>query len=191
MLLETAPPPPCPAPDGRLFHIRRAVPADAPAVLRYARELFEEPGLGVGYSPGEFQKTVEEEEEFLASHDTPNKLVLVATDGEEVIGLLNFAGGEWARTRHAGTFGITVAKAWRGRGVGSALLGRLLDWARANPVIERVGLEVFATNHAAQRLYRRFGFHLEGRRRAAIRLGDRRIDVLVFGLVLPPKPSTG
>ncbi|MFH1264216.1 MAG: GNAT family protein [Planctomycetota bacterium] len=173
--------------DNRSFHVRRARREDAAAMLRYAEALFEEPDLPVLYSPGEFALTLAEEEEFIQSHEAPGALFLLATSEEEVIGSLGFQAGKQARTRHAGILGVSTAKEWRGVGVGSVLIGRLVAWAREHPEIERIGLEVFATNPRAHELYRRFGFQEEGRRRGAIRLGQRRIDSIQMGLLLPTK----
>lgn len=173
--------------DNRTFRVRRARAEDAAAVLRYIEVFFEEPGLGVTYSPGEFDMGPEEEKQFIESHLRPNALLLFAVSGDEVIGSLGFQAGTLARTRHAGVFGVSVAKAWRGTGVGSVLIERLLAWANAHPEIERIGLEVFATNTRAYELYRRFGFQEEGRRRGAIRLGDQRVDAIQMGILLPPK----
>lgn len=173
--------------DGRAFRVRRARREDAGPLLRYAQALFAEPGLSLLYSPGEFAKTVADEEQFIRSYDKPNALLLTAWNDAEAIGSLAFQGGSFVRTRHAGTFGVAVARAWRGVGVGSVLLERLLAWTKAHSQIERIGMEVFGTNPDAVRLYRRFGFEEEGRRRGAFRLGDRRVDAIVMGLLLPPR----
>jgi len=170
--------------DDRAFRVRRARGEDAGALLRYAEALFAEPGLSLLYSPGEFAKTLADEEQFIRSYDGPNALLLTAWADAEAIASLAFRGGSFARTRHAGTFGVGVARAWRGVGVGSVLLERLLAWAKVHPQIERIGMEVFETNPDAVRLYRRFGFQEEGRRRDAFRLDDRRVDAIVMGLIL-------
>src|SRR5919199_151506 len=57
---------------------------------------------------------------------------------------------------------MAVERAWRGRGVGSALMEAALRWAESNRV-EKVSLEVYPTNEAAVALYRKFGFAEEGR----------------------------
>ena len=173
--------------DQRSFHVRGACREDAAAMLRYAETLFAEPGLPMLYSPGEFSRTLAEEEEFIESRSGPNSLILLATAGDEVIGSLAFRAGAKARTRHAGTFGVGVAKEWRGVGVGSVLIERLIAWAKEHPEIERIGMEVFQTNPEALRLYRRFGFQEEGRRRAAVRLDDPRVDLIQMALLFPQK----
>jgi len=63
--------------------------------------------------------------------------------------------------------------------VGTALLQRLLKWAEANPIIEKVALEVFATNDSAIRLYKKLGFIEQGVARKEVKLGPgRHVDVL-------------
>ena len=76
------------------------------------------------------------------------------------------------RLEHNGMLGISVRREFRGRGVGEALLSALLDWARANPLIEKVSLAVFADNAPAIALYRKLGFKEEGRREREIKFGE-------------------
>jgi ribosomal-protein-alanine N-acetyltransferase len=63
---------------------------------------------------------------------------------------------------------IVVAAKWRGRGIGSVLMGRLLKSARAEGV-QRLDLEVRASNTAAIGLYGRSGLEETGRRRGYYR----------------------
>lgn len=52
---------------------------------------------------------------------------------------------------------VAVREAWRGRGVGGALLGEAERWARELGAC-KLTLEVLEGNEGAQRLYRRLGF---------------------------------
>jgi RimJ/RimL family protein N-acetyltransferase len=61
-----------------------------------------------------------------------------------------------------GEIGMAVARDWRGRGVGSALLAAGIDWARERG-LHKLSLTVFPHNAAAIALYRKFGFVEEGR----------------------------
>ena len=56
--------------------------------------------------------------------------------------------------------GLAVAPAWRGRGVGTALLAAAEDWARAQGA-ERMMLDLDVHNSGAQRLYERVGYQVE------------------------------
>ena len=59
---------------------------------------------------------------------------------------------------------MAVAREWRGRGVGSALMAAGVEWARERGGLHKLSLEVFAHNDAGIALYRKFGFVEEGRR---------------------------
>lgn len=55
---------------------------------------------------------------------------------------------------------LAVAAAWRGRGIGAALVGRLQ--AKLTPIRERIALEVCETNLDAQLFLRAIGFRATG-----------------------------
>ncbi len=93
---------------------------------------------------------------------TKDEAHLVAVADGRVIGQLSIHRDDQPVTRHAATLGMLVDAAWRGKGVGSALLSEALRWARAMGV-ERVVLSVFPHNAPAIALYRKFGFADEGR----------------------------
>lgn len=86
---------------------------------------------------------------------------VVALCGEEVVGWADIADPGRPVFSHAGTLGMGVVAAHRGRGLGSALLDAALAQARAIG-LRRVELTVRAHNLTAIALYRRAGFRLEG-----------------------------
>jgi len=94
--------------------------------------------------------------------DNERRLQLVALHGGEVVGQLGLQQYLRVRQAHVGTFGMGVATAWQGKGVGSRLLTAALDVADNWMNLHRVQLTVYADNEAAQRLYRKFGFAVEG-----------------------------
>ena len=77
-----------------------------------------------------------------------------------------------------------VAREWRGRGVGSALLAAAIERARADG-LHKLSLEVFPHNEAGIALYRKFGFVEEGRRVKQYRRASGELwDSVVMGLLL-------
>lgn len=113
--------------------------------------------------------------------DNPGQLLLLAEVNGTIIGNVTFEVGAFRRTSHRGNLGISVAKQWRERGVGTALLASLLEWATESPDIEKVCLDVFATNATAIGLYRKFGFIEEGRRIKDIKRGsDDYVDTVMM-----------
>jgi RimJ/RimL family protein N-acetyltransferase len=105
---------------------------------------------------------------------------LVAAAGAEIIGALHIEA-----SRHGfGEFGMLVAREWRGRGVGSALLAAAIEWARERN-LHKLILGVFAHNAAAIALYRKFGFVEEGRRVKQYRRANGELwDAVDMGLLL-------
>ena len=80
--------------------------------------------------------------------------------------------------------GMMVAADWRGRGVGSALLGSAVEWAREAGA-HKMALQVWPHNAGARRLYERLGFVTEGRLRRHWRRRNGELwDSIVMGLVL-------
>ena len=104
----------------------------------------------------------------------------MAVAGDEILGSLHIA-----RSQHGfGEIGMAVAREWRGRGVGSALLEAAIEWAR-NEGLHKLSLGVFAHNARAIALYRKFGFVEEGRRVKHYRRASGELwDALEMGLLL-------
>lgn len=78
---------------------------------------------------------------------------------------------------HNGRLGMGVILGWRGRGLGRALLDRVLEAAPAAG-FRRVELEVYASNTTALGLYRSRGFEVEGVKRG-MRILDGQVDDVV------------
>ena len=70
------------------------------------------------------------------------------------------------RRDHVGGIGMSVHDDFQGRGIGSALLGSLIDTADKWLNLRRLELAVYVDNEPAIRLYKRFGFVIEGTRQA-------------------------
>jgi ribosomal protein S18 acetylase RimI-like enzyme len=105
---------------------------------------------------------------------------LVAVAGAELVGSVHVD-----ESRHGfGEIGMAVAREWRGRGVGSALLTAAIEWARERG-LHKLSLSVFAHNAAAIALYRKFGFVEEGRRVKQYRRASGELwDAIDMGLLL-------
>lgn len=83
-----------------------------------------------------------------------------------------------------GDVGMMVAAAWRGRGVGTALVQAAADWAREQG-LHKLALNVFPHNQAAIALYRKCGFVEEGRLIRHVRRSDGALwDLIEMGLHL-------
>jgi RimJ/RimL family protein N-acetyltransferase len=105
---------------------------------------------------------------------------LVAVAGDEIIGSLHVEPSRFG----FGELGMAVAREWRGRGVGSALLAAAIEWARERG-LHKLSLDVFPRNTRAIALYRKFGFVEEGRRIKHYRRASGELwDAVEMGLLL-------
>jgi len=165
--------------------IREAVPADAAQIVAYMQRISHEPNNNILTGPGEFTLTVEEERELIEEYSfTPNAVMLVAVADGKIISVMHSRGGKRRAARHTASVGISVDRDWRGKGVGTAMMARLIEWAEQNPVITRLELEVFTSNERAIHVYEKFGFQIEGcKRRAYFKDGDY-LDAYVMALLL-------
>jgi RimJ/RimL family protein N-acetyltransferase len=173
--------------DGRVVLIRRAVPEDAGAALDYLRLVggetinltFGSEGPGI---------SVEEEREYLtrvAASD--NSLAIFAVVDGRIVAGLTFDGGRRPRLRHAGEFGISVAQAYAGLGIGRALLEYMLEWAEGTGVIRKINLKVRVDNEPAIRLYERMGWVPEGRTTRDTLIDGVFADCLLMGRAVDPR----
>ena len=83
---------------------------------------------------------------------------------------------------HTGALGMGVHRDYRGRGLGSRLLEATLARAREFG-LERVELEVYASNLPAIRLYERWGFEREGVKRRARKLAGEYDDLVLMAIL--------
>lgn len=96
----------------------------------------------------------------------PEEMVaLVALVDGEIVGQAGLHMEKNVRRRHAAHVGIGVADPFAGKGVGSALMAELVNLADNWLQLLRLELTVFVDNQAAQGLYRKFGFEVEGTHR--------------------------
>jgi RimJ/RimL family protein N-acetyltransferase len=165
--------------------IRPATRDDAAALIALLRENLAEPGNLLLLEPHEFTFTLEQEREYIAAFQaSPNSTLLVADVAGELVASLSCRGGSRVATRHCGTIGIMVAAAWRDRGIGRAMIEEVIAWAKDTGLLTRLDLSVLDGNDRAVHLYRKLGFQIEGRQRAAVYKHGRYIDNLLMGLPL-------
>ena len=88
---------------------------------------------------------------------------LVACVDGEIVGQIGLhTSPNRPRRRHVGEIGMAVRDDWQGKGVGTALMQAAIDLADKWLNLSRLELDVYTDNEPAVKLYRKFGFTIEG-----------------------------
>ena len=155
--------------------IRHAEPTDAPAL----RDLYAMPNAQAGtlHLPtpplSQWQKRLE----------ISDVVALVAEVDGGLVGQIALHVEPNPRRKHVAGIGMGVRDDWTGKGVGSALLGAVLEMADDWLNLRRIELTVYGDNQGALALYRKFGFEQEGLARGyAFRRGDY-VDALYMARI--------
>ena len=105
--------------------------------------------------------------------DRPGIKQLVACIDGDVVGHLTIDVQQRPRRSHVADFGICVDSRWKNRGVASALMREMIEmcdnWLR----VDRIELTVFVDNAPAIKVYKKYGFEIEGTgKKYALRNGE-------------------
>jgi ribosomal protein S18 acetylase RimI-like enzyme len=171
------------------FKIRHADPRDAAGYVALIKDILREtPHVDTPYALDEFDPPVGRiRDRILDVRESENSVFLVAEADRKIVGALTCGGGSLKADQHMTALGVYVAEAWRDQGIGNALMAQAVEWAKASPVVERVELEVYASNTRAIHLYEKYGFEHEGRKRRLYYHDGEPMDMLIMALLLEKK----
>ena len=162
---------------------REAQPSDAKALLDYLQIIGgESDNLTFGSTGLPF--STEQEAQFLSSKlNDSHSLILLAFDGDKLVGNGSIDGNEHPRLGHRCSLAITVCKSHWGCGIGSGLVERLIDFAKVSKA-EVVELQVRSDNERAKALYRKFGFEKFGTYQKFFKIDGKYYDADYMNLYL-------
>ena len=168
--------------------IRTAAPSDAVPLLEYLKAVGgETDNLTFGAEGIPF--TAEQETALLERvARSPHSRFFVAVDGGRIVGNACVDGNGNPRFLHRRNLAITVLRDYWGRGIGTALMERMIDFARGSGA-ELVSLEVRSDNERAKALYRKFGFTTYGVFPKYFKIGGKYYDVDCMTLSLDARPA--
>lgn len=152
-----------------MFFIRLLTPADAAEfqLFRLAA-LQREPDAFIASYEEEWQLNPSDVEAKLAPRDGSAWFGAHGTDGS-IIGIASLMRNSRLKSRHQALLsGMAVAPHYRGQGVGRALLGEVLKYARAQNGLRQVQLVVNSNFTNAIHLYESVGFQAFGREPGAL-----------------------
>lgn len=161
-----------------MIRIRRAEPSDAAALVALAQAVGGESGRWILAT--ESWRSVSNERRYLKTvHRHPDATVILAVDGDDVVGRLSLSRDPHPASHHVADLGLMVAESHRRRGIGRQLLVEAIAWARSVGVL-KIELHVFPWNEPALRLYESFGFEREGYRKQHYARGDELVDAILM-----------
>jgi ribosomal protein S18 acetylase RimI-like enzyme len=108
--------------------------------------------------------------------------LLAVKPNDVVVGWCDIVRNPHEGFRHVGRLGMGLLADYRGRGLGKQLVVQAVGTAR-RAGIERIELEVFASNERAIALYRALGFATEGIKRRARKLDGQYEDNVFMALL--------
>lgn len=163
--------------------IRHAEPTDFEGM----RDVMSQPGATLGTLQLPYP-SLELWKKRLADHKDSDKVLVAELDGRVVGNLGLHPAAPSLRRRHAYALGMAVHDDFQRRGVGTALMSAAIELADNWMQVQRLELTVYADNHAALALYRKFGFEIEGtHKRYAFRNGAF-TDSYSMARLRPPEP---
>jgi len=169
---------------------------DAPSIRKARREdapLLAAAERAIASVPGKLASTPDEIDDddvrkmILDLNDHGRGNYLVAEHAGTVVGHAFLESLSLAATSHVVRLTIAVHEGHQRRGAGTALMNELLRWARSNPRVEKVELQVRSSNDRAIALYRSLGFVEEGRKTRRLKIGPNEyLDDVYMALWVGP-----
>ena len=114
---------------------------------------------------------------FVLSNIANNVIQFVAVADNEVIGWCDISPLKHEGFKHRGELGMGIHKRYRGMGIGQDLITCAIQKAKEKG-LERIELEVFASNVPAIKLYEKMGFVTESIKKKARKMDGAYEDVV-------------
>ena len=167
-----------------MYTITRAVPEDAEELLAMLKQVGGESD-NLSFGPEGLPFSVEDERAFLAGlQDSDTSAFFVAKKDGKIVGNASFMSMNGPRVSHRGELGMSVLRSEWGKGVGSALVKAVIDFARHTVRAEIISLEVRSDNTRAIRLYEKYGFEKIGQFKGFFKINGEHIDFDLMNLYL-------
>ena len=156
------------------FDIREASPEDAEKLIAFLAKAGGETDY-LSFGKEGLPISVEAEKKLIQNiKEGEHSVLYLAWKEEEIIGDASLNGLP-RRMSHRAEFGISVAKSQWGQGIGSALLKKIIEYAKEHK-IELINLEVRSDNRRAIQMYEKFGFRKIGTSPAYFKINGQYYD---------------
>jgi len=148
--------------NGKLVTIRQAQICDAAGLFNTIKTYIPQSPY-IPKLEEEIKLTESQEKDWINSFiENDNSLLLVAEFENEIIGNIDLTGSRRKTMEHTAVIGMGMPIEWRNTGLGTALISTAIDWAKNNPILELIWLQVYTENKLALNLYKKMGFQENG-----------------------------
>ena len=162
---------------------RQAQPEDAAALLEHLSAVGGETD-NLTFGADGFCISNEREARFINRFiKNEDEIMLVAMDGERVVGNGVIERERIPRLSHRTRLTVTVLRDYWGQGIGKRLMEMMIDFCRRTSA-EVITLEVRADNDRAVSLYTGFGFTVVGRMKKYFKINGEYHDAFLMELLL-------
>lgn len=165
------------------YLIREANIEDAENVIEYIKIVSDETDFLISDS-SERNFTVKKEKEFLQNiqNSILEKMFLCEIENK-IVGICSIEGVNKIRIKHRVDLAITVLKNYWGNKIGEKLIDYAIEYCKSNS-IKKIELTVRIDNERALKLYKKFGFEIEGEIKKFIYFGGNYYNCYFMGLLL-------
>lgn len=144
--------------NGKYVTIRQAELIDAKNLLNTIKTYIPQSEF-IPKHADEIKLSIEQEKEWINSFlINDHSLLLVAEYDNYIIGNIDLTGNSRKVMTHTAVIGMGMIEEWRNAGLGTALLNAIIQWAKNNPILEIIWLQVYTENILGMALYRKMGF---------------------------------
>lgn len=112
--------------------------------------------------------------------EAPKAKFFVAVEQGNILGYAMIRGEQLQRTSHRAA---VMHDASRGKGVGTALFGAMITWAK-EAAIHRLELTVIEHNTQALHLYKKMGFEVEGIKKDSLKIEEAYVNEVHMSKIL-------
>ncbi len=162
------------------FTIRQAREEDLTGLVGAIREAI---GSGEYVDAESVADVVDSEGVLLRHNELEARIFFVATVNGEVVGWVHLKNVQLDKLSHTAELTVGVLEEYRGRGIGSHLLERGLEWA-SKQGLERIYNSVPATNETAIAFLKNRGWGEEARRKDHYKMDGEYVDEVMMATEL-------
>lgn len=170
--------------NGEELILRKPLIEDAKKIIEYLNIVGGESD-NLLFGAGEVTFSVEEEISFIESiNKDKNSLMIIGLINNEIVSVAQISSPSRKRIAHNSEIAISVKKKYWSIGVGSAVMGQLIKFAKDSGVTKNIILGVNATNEKAIKLYEKFGFKKAGIHKNYFNINGKYYDEIIMDLYI-------